>query len=170
MPFGISGCNAILSKERILGYLKGDDLMDEARAVINLKEGIIELQGPVEFVRHYLNTYQSAIAQLQGLDIAAGPKNERPLSRKGKEAPATKVGKGKRGSSAVAIRRFRRYMKAGFFDEPRAIGDIRGRLNEEGITFTDNVIRAGLRNLSDGGALERVGRAKATHYHRPTQL
>jgi hypothetical protein len=37
--------------------------MDEARVVINLKEGIIELEGPVDFVRHYLDMYQSAILE-----------------------------------------------------------------------------------------------------------
>jgi hypothetical protein len=37
--------------------------MDEARVVINLKEGIIELEGPVDFVRHYLDMYQSTILE-----------------------------------------------------------------------------------------------------------
>ena len=49
--------------------------MDEARVVINLKEGIIELQGPVDFVRHYLDTYQPAIKGLQSLpkDVCSKP-------------------------------------------------------------------------------------------------
>jgi hypothetical protein len=44
-----------------------DSLMDEAKVVINVKEGIIELQGAVGFVRHYLDTYRSAIKGSQGL-------------------------------------------------------------------------------------------------------
>ena len=39
--------------------------MDEAKVVINLKEGIIELQGPVDFVRHYLDMYRPAIKGLE---------------------------------------------------------------------------------------------------------
>ena len=34
--------------------------MDQAKAVINLNEGIIQLEGPVEFVRRYLEKYAPA--------------------------------------------------------------------------------------------------------------
>ena len=40
--------------------------MGETKVVINPKEGIIGLQGPVDFVRHYLDAYQPAI-HLAGL-------------------------------------------------------------------------------------------------------
>ena len=41
-----------------------DDLevaMDQARAVINLNEDVIQLEGPVEFVQRYLERYAPAI-------------------------------------------------------------------------------------------------------------
>ena len=49
--------------------------MEEARVVIDLKEGVIELQGPVDFVRHYLEIYQRSIKGLQVSPgkAAAGP-------------------------------------------------------------------------------------------------
>jgi len=41
--------------------------MDQAKAVINLSEGIIQLEGPVEFVQRYLEKYALA---MKGLPIA----------------------------------------------------------------------------------------------------
>ena len=38
--------------------------MSEARVVIDLKEGVIELEGPVDFVRHYLEIYQPAVKRV----------------------------------------------------------------------------------------------------------
>ncbi|MBM2831547.1 MAG: hypothetical protein HW414_599 [Dehalococcoidia bacterium] len=140
--------------------------MDEARAVINLKEGTIELQGPVDFVRHYLDTYQSAIRGSQGLpkDVAAAPgMDEAPSRRKGRGRLNTRTRKTKRGSSLAAVRR---QLKAGFFDEPRSMGDLRHRLNEAGLICTDRAIRAGLRKLSETGKLEKAGRGRAMRYRR----
>lgn len=31
--------------------------MDQAKAIINLKEGTVQLEGPVEFVREYLDRF-----------------------------------------------------------------------------------------------------------------
>jgi len=41
--------------------------MDQAKAVIKLNEGIIELEGPIEFVERYLERYGAAI---RGLPVA----------------------------------------------------------------------------------------------------
>lgn len=120
--------------------------MDEARVVINLKEGIIELQGPVHFVRHYLDTYQSAIKAGQALpkDVTVSPEKAKVLPRKRKVAPGTKVEKGKRTSCTGAIRTA---LKAGFFDEPCSTGEVKQRLDETGLNFTDSNIRTSLRRL-----------------------
>ena len=32
--------------------------------VIDIKEGVIELEGPIDFVRHYLEVYQPAIKKI----------------------------------------------------------------------------------------------------------
>ena len=37
--------------------------MDEAKVVISRKEGIIELESLVDFVRHYLDMFQSTILE-----------------------------------------------------------------------------------------------------------
>jgi hypothetical protein len=141
--------------------------VDDARAVINLKEGTIELHGPVDFVRHYLDIYQSVIRGSQGLpkSVAAPGTAEAP-SRRGRGRLSTRARKVKRGSCLAAVRR---QLKAGFFDESRSMSDLRQRLNEVGLSCTDRAIRAGLRKLSETGALERAGRGRAMRYHRLVQ-
>ena len=133
--------------------------MDKTRAVINLKEGIIELEGPVDFVRHYLDIYQSAIKGLP-MDISV------MKTRKRKVVPGTKAEKGKRTSCAEAIRTA---LEAGFFDEPRSTAEVKQRLRETGLDFTDSNIRTSLRRLAKSGLLGMTGRGRAIRYHRPEQ-
>ena len=140
--------------------------MDEAKVVINLKEGIIELQGPVDFVRHYLDAYQPAITGLQSLpkDIAVSPEKAKAVSRKRKAAPTTKAKKGKRTPCTRAIRSD---LEADFFDEPRSTGEIKQRLSETGFTFTDSNVRNSLMRLAKAGTLVTTGRGITLRYRRP---
>ncbi len=142
--------------------------MDEARVVINLKEGIVELQGPVDFVRHCLDMYRPTIQGLQGLpqDAAARREKAKSLPRGRKVAARTKARKGKRGSCIGAIRSD---LEAGFFDEPRSTTQIKQRLSEAGLTFTENGVRANLRRLSLAGLLETVRKGRSVRYHRRAQ-
>ena len=142
--------------------------MDEARVVINLKEGVVELQGPVEFVRHYLNRYQSAIKGLQGLppDTGKGPGKEMALPRRKRRGPGRKRLKRQRASSE---RTLRSYLEAGFFDEPRAPREIRQRLSEAGLAFSGNMVRTNLKRLCETGLLGRTGKGRGVHYSRPGQ-
>ena len=139
--------------------------MDEARVVINLKEGIVELQGPADFVQHCLDMYGPAIRGLLGLpqDAAATPEKAKPVPRKRKAAAVTKAGKGKRASCIGAIRSD---LEAGFFDQPRSIREIKQRLSEAGITFTENGVRANLRKLSLAGSLDIVRKGRSVRYQR----
>ena len=142
--------------------------MDEARVVINLKEGIVELQGPVDFVRHCLDMYQPTIMRLQGLpqDVAATPEKAKPLPRKRKAAAVTKSGRARRGSCIGAIRSD---LEAGFFDQPRSIREIKQRLSEAGLTFTENGVRANLIRLSLAGSLDIVRKGRSVRYQRRAQ-
>jgi hypothetical protein len=142
--------------------------MDEARVVINLKDGIIELQGPVDFVRHYLDTYQPAIKGLQSLpkEAAVSPEKAKALPRKRKAAPAAKAEKGERISCTGAIRSD---LGAGFFNEPRSTGEVKQRLSETGFTFTDSNVRNSLRRLAKSGVLGTSGRGTSLRYQRAKQ-
>jgi hypothetical protein len=138
--------------------------MDEARVVINLKEGIVELQGPPDFVRHCLDMYQPAIKGLLGLPGEAATRAEktRPLRRE-RKVPAAKALRGKRTSCMGLIRSD---LEAGLFDKPRSTGEIKQRLAEAGVTFTDSGVRANLRRLSLAGALDIVRKGRSVRYQR----
>ena len=142
--------------------------MDEARVVINIKEGIVELQGPADFVQHCLDMYGPAIKGLLGLpqDVAARPEKAKALPRRKKVAAALEAGKGKRGSCIWAIRSD---LEAGFFDEPRSTGEIKQRLSEAGISFTENGVRANLRRLSLAGSLSAMRKGRSVRYQRRPQ-
>ncbi len=142
--------------------------MDEAKVVINLKEGIIELQGPVDFVRHYLDMYQPAIKGLESLPQQATVTLEKAkaLPRKRKGTPAAKAERAKPISCTRAIRSD---LEAGFFDEPRSTSDIKQRLSEAGFNFTDSNVRNSLKRLAKSGALGTTGRGGTLRYHRAKQ-
>ena len=139
--------------------------MDEARVVINLKEGIIEVQGPVDFVRYCLDMYEPTIKGLQGLpqDAAVRPEKAKSLPRRRKAATIIKPRRGIRASGIGAIRSD---LEAGFFDEPRSTGEIRRRLSEAGLTFTDSGVRANLRRLTLDGLLDTVRKGRSVRFQR----
>lgn len=139
--------------------------MEEAKVVINLKEGIIELEGPVDFVRHCLDMYEPTIKGLQGLpqDAAVRAEKAQSLPRKRKAAAVIKPRRGKRASGIGAIRSD---LEAGFFDEPRSTEEIKRRLSDAGLTFTDSGVRANLRRLTLDGLLDTVRKGRSVRFQR----
>ena len=139
--------------------------MDEARVVINLKEGIVELQGPADFVQHCLDMYGPAIRGLLGLpgEAATKPEKTKPLPRERKVRTVARARKGKPTSCMGGIRSD---LKAGFFDKPRSIGEIKQRLSEAGITVTDGGVRANLRKLTLDGLLDAVKKGRSVRFQR----
>ena len=139
--------------------------MDEARVVINLKDGIVELQGPPDFVRHCVDMYQPAIQGLLGLpsEAAAKPEKSNPISRERRVPAAARARKEKLNSCMGVIRSD---LEAGFLDEPRATGEIKERLSEAGIAVTDSGVRANLRKLSAAGWLGTVRKGRSISYQR----
>ena len=97
--------------------------MGQVKVVINLSEGIIELEGPVEFVERYSERYGVAIKGLP----AAEPQHAGP--------PRVVKASGKaRGGQRSCTRAIRAEVKAGFFDEPRSTRSLKERLTEKGVT------------------------------------
>jgi hypothetical protein len=139
--------------------------MEEARVVIDLKEGVIELQGPVDFVRHYLEMYRPAIKGLPKAPRQAAASLEKPkrLSRRGNRK-STRAARVKRVSCTAAIRN---ELKAGFFDEPKATGDIKRQLGEAGFEFSDSNIRNSLKRLTGTGVLGSNGKGGTLRYSKP---
>src|SRR3989304_9031430 len=128
--------------------------MAEARVVIDLKEGVSELEGPVDFVRHYLKMYQPTLKRLPR-EAAAGQEKPKRSSRRRSAAKAKRV------SCTIAIRN---ELEAGFFNEPNSTGDIKRRLKEAGFEFSDGNIRNSLKRLTTMGALSAKGKGGTLTY------
>lgn len=131
--------------------------MAEARVSINLKEGVIELQGPIEFVQRYLEIY----APLLKGSPAETPKAEAEVTQKKAQRSATRQSSKKKITCSAAIRSI---LKDGFLDEPRSTGDIKKRLAEDGFTFTDSNVRSSLKRLTDSKALNATGKGSTLRY------
>jgi len=133
--------------------------MDQAKAIINLHEGIIQLEGPVEFVQRYLEMYAPAVKGAP----TPGPQTQAP----GKKAKAGGRSRGGRGSCARAVRA---EIKAGFFDEPRTTKAVRERLAEKGIVCSSGALRATLKETVDKGRLQTSGRGRGIAYGRNLEM
>lgn len=133
--------------------------MDKARVAINLKEGIIELQGPIDFVQYYLDRYRPVVKEVAHLPEESAPRETSFLPRKRKAA-----GRRNRGSYAGSIRSL---LEGGFFDEARSMVDVRQRLNDAGLACPDNTVWVSLKRLSTAGLLDRVGKGRTVLYRQP---
>ena len=129
--------------------------MDQAKAVINLNEGIIELEGPVEFVERYLERYGSAIKGLPAME----PKRASP--------PRGVKARGKaRGGQRSCARAIRAEIKAGFFDESRSTRAVKERLTEKRVSCSSGLLRTSLKKIVDEGRLSPAGKGRARVYNR----
>ena len=137
--------------------------MDRVKAVINLKEGIIQLEGPVGFVRRYLDLYRPDAGGLGGRPQgkAATAKKEAP-ARATKPVRRKRV-RAKRGSCIGAIRT---EIKSGFFAEPKSTQEVKQRLVEKGAACTDHSVRMNLKRLAERGLLAPLKEGRAIRYRR----
>jgi len=129
--------------------------MDQAKAVINLNEGIIELEGPIEFVERYLERYGAAIRGLPAAEPQrAGPPRE--VRARGKA----------RGGQGSCTRAIRAEVKAGFFDGPKSTRSVKERLTEKGVSCSTGLLRTSLKKVVDEGRLSPTGSGRARVYSR----
>lgn len=131
--------------------------MTEARVFIDLKEGVIELEGPIEFVEKYMAIY------------APGGK---PVSEIPAQQPAVKRGPGRPPKTGKPARRKKvscdkvvfDLADAGFFTEGRGFGAIKSEVTATEPGCTDTKIRKALKNAISAGKLTSNGAGRGMKY------
>ncbi len=133
--------------------------MDQAKANINLKEGLIQLEGPVDFVREYLNRFATKGLQSISKKVKVTPAEEGVEVRQNKRRRTRRIS---------AVKAVRAEARAGFFNEARSTEETKLRLAEKGVDFSKNSIRIGLNRLIEAGRLSRSGVARNSRYQSTT--
>ena len=137
--------------------------MDTVKAVINLKEGTLQLEGPQEFVEKYLDQYNSMIQNwktFSSLPPEAKRKDEKEVAPK-----RTRTVKPKAGPACTE--KVRELISEGFFKDLRTRPDVQEQLLKKGVRYESKVISAVLINLfKKSHELERTGVGKNAKYYR----
>lgn len=133
--------------------------MDTAKAVINLKEGVIELEGPLEFVEKYLDQYKQLIvspptAPKTSKTAETTEKGKTPTKRK----PRTKTG-------PTCTQKVQKLLDEGYFKEMRIRADVQTELLNRGTRFESSEVSAALINFFHAGKLKRTGTGTNAQYY-----
>lgn len=128
------------------------------KAVINVKEGVIELEGPQEFVEKYLELYRPNATKWQS-DVS--PKVE---AKKKEEAPKrTRIVRPKAGPACGE--KISELISEGFFKEQRTREEVQKKLLEKGLRYESSLISATLNNLFNRGKIEKTGVGRNAKYY-----
>jgi hypothetical protein len=150
--------------------------MTNAKAIINLQSGTIELEGPVEFVREYLDRYSPSIkgqpthkAKVARVTVArvkvAKEKiiNDKPGKERKINKPLKIIARGTRGRNSCA-KIINSEIEAGFFNSPISMKAVGDRLREIGVVCSTTMIRGTLKRTIEEGKLDVMGKGRGTVY------
>lgn len=132
--------------------------MDTVKAVINLKEGVIELEGPQEFVEKYLNLYRPDASKWQ---TAVSLKGE--VKTKEEAPKRTRIVRPKAGPACGE--KISELISEGFFKEQRTREEVQKKLLEKGLRYESSLISATLNNLFNRGKIEKTGVGRNAKYY-----
>jgi hypothetical protein len=137
--------------------------MDTAKAIINIKEGTIQLEGPQDFVEKYLEKYYPAIQEK--VEKLPEKQEERDVDTRNLENSLQKrTRKSKSGPSCSE--KIRELISEGYFREPRLRPEVQTHLlDQKGLRFEGKYVSASLINCFNSGVLLRMGVGKNAKYY-----
>ncbi len=135
--------------------------MDIVKVVINLKEGILHLEGPQEFVEKYLNLYRPDASKWKSVISQEGEvktKEEATAKRTRTRTARTKVG-------PSCGERIRGLIAEDYFKDLRTSTEVMNYLKDQkGITYNIELVTATLSNIIKSGKLRRIKEGKIYKY------
>lgn len=139
--------------------------MEIVKAVINIGEVTIQLEGPREFVERYLDQYQSIIEKgLTSTSISHVTSKETKVKKVEKPAPKRiRTVKSKVGPTATA--KIQELVDESYFKEQKTRVDVQEELLKRGLRYESGLISAVLNNLFRGGKLLKTGVGKNAKYY-----
>ncbi|AKG53927.1 hypothetical protein DGWBC_1278 [Dehalogenimonas sp. WBC-2] len=129
--------------------------MADVRVLIDLQEGVIELEGPVEFVEKHMALFLPAIVSVE-------PEEEKVPGKRGRPAKAGKTARNKKRVSCEAI--IGTLWDDGFFSQSRGFGATKQEVLKTDSSCSDNKIRQTLKKFVAAGKLESTGAGRGMKY------
>jgi hypothetical protein len=131
--------------------------MTTARVLIDLQEGIIEIEGPVEFVEKHMTRFLS--------DEEASVE-DKPVRRRGRPAKTVKSSRKKRKASCGKV--ISNLLETSFFNKARGFGVIKQEVLKGVPDCSDNLIRNAIKETVASGKLSASGAGRGMKYNRVT--
>lgn len=133
----------------------------EARVFIDLKEGVIELEGPIDFVEKYMAKYAP--------NGAAQAVAEQPAVKRGPGRPP-KAGRPVKKRKVSCDKIVGGLISADFFSQARGFGVIKTEVVNVAPGCSDNKIRKALKNAITAGKLTASGAGRGMKYSQPVKF
>ncbi len=134
--------------------------MDIVKATINMKEGVIQLEGPQEFVEKYLELYKQLIVS---------PPTTHKISKTAESAEKEKVKTPKRKprtkSGPTCTQKVQELLDEGYIKQPKTRADVQSEILDRGTRFSSSEVSAVLINFFNGGKLKRTGTGTKAQYY-----
>lgn len=134
--------------------------MDIVKATINTREGLIQLEGPQEFVEKYLDQYQQLIVTLP-----TASKTSRTADTTKKEEGKTPKRRTRATTGPTCTGKVQELIDEGYFKEPRKRADVQSELLNRGTRFESKEVSAVLNNSFKLGKLKRTGTGTNAQYY-----
>lgn len=140
--------------------------MDTVKAVVNLGEISIQLEGPRDFVEKYLDQYQAVIEKgLSSTSTSRRTSKETEVKKAEKPTPKrTRTARSKAGPTCAE--KIRELVSEGYFKEPKTTAAISEYLmKQKGYVNTTKDVSANLKGMFDRGQIKRIKEGNAFKYY-----
>ena len=140
--------------------------MDIFKAVINLKEGTVQLEGSQEFVEKYLDKYDSIIGKMQALPSVATVTTKNDKVKNEEQPTSKRTRKVKSIAGPTCAEKIRELISEGYFKEPKTTAAISDYLTKQkGYVNTTKDVSANLKGMFDRGQIKRKKEGNAFKYY-----